>query len=310
MVGDTSDAVWGVMDIFPDTNFPDIRKKVTIRSKAGNLLIIPREGENMVRFYLELPYGTDPKKVAIEDLQTTAKRILSQYTLDIKHTYWWSAYSIGQRLADHFSKDNRVFLTGDACHTHSPKAGQGMNLSLQDGYNIGWKLATVLRGQAGPELLKTYNLEREKTASDLIDFDREFTRLFSSKADKQSKDAAKQFSEYFVKSGRYTAGLTTTYEDSMITNTKGSSQALAKHVTVGMRFPSAQVVRFSDARAMQLAKALQSTGAWRLLVFAGDPLEDKNFLRLDQASNLSRVHSLCENANATCSSLLDLLPPK
>jgi phenol 2-monooxygenase len=282
MVGDTSDAVWGVMDIFPKTDFPDIRKKVTIRSKAGNLLIIPREGEHMVRFYLELPYGTDAKKVTLEDLQTTAKGILSQYTLDINHTYWWSAYAIGQRLANQFSKDNRVFLTGDACHTHSPKAGQGMNLSLQDGYNIGWKLATVLKDEAGPELLKTYNLEREKTASDLIDFDREFTRLFSSKADKQSKDAAKQFSEYFIKSGRYTAGLTTTYEDSMITNTKGSTQDLAKNVTVGMRFPSAQVVRFSDARAMQIARALQSTGHWRLLVFAGDPFEDSSLERLNK----------------------------
>jgi phenol 2-monooxygenase len=239
----------------------------------------------MVRFYLELPYGTDAKKVTLEDLQTTAQGILSQYTLDIKHTYWWSAYAIGQRLADHFSKDNRVFLTGDACHTHSPKAGQGMNLSLQDGYNIGWKLATVLKSQASSDLLKTYNLEREKTASDLIEFDREFTRLFSSKADKQSKDAAKQFSEYFIKSGRYTAGLTTTYEDSMITNAKGSMQDLAKNVLVGMRFPSAQVVRFSDARAMQIAKALQSTGQWRLLVFAGDILQEKSLKQLNNVSN-------------------------
>jgi phenol 2-monooxygenase (NADPH) len=286
MVGDTSDAVWGVMDIFPKTDFPDIRKKVTVRSKSGNLLIIPREGDHMVRFYLELPHGTDAKSVTLEDLQDTAKGILSQYTLDIKHTYWWSAYAIGQRLADHFSKDNRIFLTGDACHTHSPKAGQGMNLSLQDGYNIGWKLATVLKGQSSPALLKTYNLEREKTASNLIDFDREFTRLFSSKADKQSKDAAKQFSEYFIKSGRYTAGLTTTYEDSMVTNTKDSRQNLAKNVTVGMRFPSAPVVRFSDARAMQLAKALQSTGQWRLLAFAGDPFEKNSYERLNKVNSL------------------------
>jgi phenol 2-monooxygenase len=279
----------GVMDIFPETNFPDIRKKVTIRSKAGNLLIIPREGGSMVRFYLELPHGTVAKNVKLEDLQNTAKGILSQYSLDIKHTYWWSAYAIGQRLADHFSKDNRVFLTGDSCHTHSPKAGQGMNLSLQDGYNIGWKLATVLKGQATPDLLKTYNLEREKTAADLIDFDREFTKLFSSDADKEDKDAARKFSEYFIMSGRYTAGLTTTYEDSTITNAKGSTKALAKNVTVGMRFPSAQVVRYCDARAMQLAKALQSNGRWRILVFAGDALELRHQERLVKVGLLSRI---------------------
>jgi phenol 2-monooxygenase len=270
------------MDIFPETNFPDIRKKVTIRSKAGNLLIIPREGGSMVRFYLELPHGTVAKNVKLEDLQNTAKSILSQYSLNIKHTYWWSAYAIGQRLADHFSKDNRVFLTGDSCHTHSPKAGQGMNLSLQDGYNIGWKLATVLKGQASPDLLKTYNLEREKTAADLIAFDREFTKLFSSNADKEDKDAAKKFSEYFIMSGRYTAGLTTTYEDSIITNAKGSTKALAKIVTIGMRFPSAQVVRYCDARAMQLGRALQSNGRWRILVFPGNTIKAKHQERLDK----------------------------
>tara|TARA_R110002060_G_scaffold54401_2_gene65032 strand:+ start:230 stop:463 length:234 start_codon:yes stop_codon:yes gene_type:complete len=69
--------------------------------------------------------------------------------MDFAETVWWSAYAIGQRLADHFSKDNRIFLTGDACHTHSPKAGQGMNVSLQDGFNIGWKLAAVLQGRVG-----------------------------------------------------------------------------------------------------------------------------------------------------------------
>jgi phenol 2-monooxygenase len=286
------------MDIFPETDFPDIRKKVTIRSKAGNLLIIPREGGSMVRFYLELPHGTVAKSVTLEDLQSTAKGILSQYTLNIKHTYWWSAYAIGQRLADHFSKDNRVFLTGDSCHTHSPKAGQGMNLSLQDGYNIGWKLATVLKGLTSPDLLKTYNLEREKTAADLIKFDREFTKLFSSAADKEDKDAAKKFSEYFIMSGRYTAGLTTTYEDSMVTNAQGSTQTLANIVTVGMRFPSAQVVRYCDARAMQLARALQSNGRWRVIVFAGNPLEAQTAKRLANVRrHLSHTLSLFLTSN-------------
>ena len=272
------------MDIFPETDFPDIRKKVVIRSKAGNLLIIPREGDFMVRFYLELPHGTAPKQVKLGDLQNTAKEILSQYKLNIKHTFWWSAYAIGQRLADYFSKDNRVFLTGDACHTHSPKAGQGMNLSLQDGFNIGWKLGAVLTGLSDPDLLTTYNLEREKTAADLIEFDREWTKLFSSNADKQNKNAAKVFSEHFIKSGRYTAGLTTTYEDSMITNAKGSRQGLAKQITVGMRFPSAQVVRFSDAKAIHLARLLQSTGRWRVIIFAGDILEKAKYERLSQVN--------------------------
>lgn len=282
MVGDTSDAVWGVMDIFPRTNFPDIRKKTTIRSAAGNLLIIPREGGSMVRFYIELPHGTIAKQVKLEDLQRSAKAILSQYEIEFAETFWWSAYAIGQRLANYFSAAERIFLTGDACHTHSPKAGQGMNVSLQDGYNIGWKLAYVLKKRAPKDLLKTYILEREMTARTLIDFDREFTRLFSMKSSQDPVIAAKLFKEYFIKSGRYTAGLTSQYPDSTITAAKRSREEVAKNVTVGMRFPSAQVVKFCDAKAVQLVRALYADGRWRIVVFGGDLRKEKNAVKLSE----------------------------
>ncbi|KAF2093199.1 hypothetical protein NA57DRAFT_48666 [Rhizodiscina lignyota] len=273
MIGDSTDAVWGVMDIYPQTNFPDVRRKSTIHSAYGNLLIIPREGGSLVRFYIELPEGTVAKSVKLEDLHAAAKKIFTGYKMDFADTFWWSAYAIGQRLADHFSKDNRVFLTGDACHTHSPKAGQGMNVSLQDGYNIGWKLAEVLKKQAPPELLKTYNIEREKVAADLINFDREWAKIFAVKVNQSNGDhdaIAKKFSDTFIKNGRYTAGLTATYDDSMLTSAARSTQTLARYVTVGMRFPSAQVVRYCDAKAMQIARALPADGRWRILIFAGD----------------------------------------
>ncbi|CAI6341361.1 unnamed protein product [Periconia digitata] len=266
MVGDTTDTVWGVMDIYPLTNFPDIRRKCTIHSQAGNILIIPREGGSLVRFYIQLPPGSRAKDVTLSDLQATAKRIFApRYTMDFADTFWWSAYSIGQRLADHFHKSHRVFLTGDACHTHSPKAGQGMNVSLQDGYNLGWKLASVLRGIAPPSLLRTYIQERTKTASDLIAFDREFARKFSTKEEKEG-----DFADFFVKSGRYTAGFTARYEDSAITDAHDSVQEAAAGCSVGMRFPSAQVIRFCDCKALQLLRVFQSDGRWRVVVFAGD----------------------------------------
>jgi phenol 2-monooxygenase (NADPH) len=266
MIGDSTDAVYGVMDVYPRTDFPDIRKKCTLQSDAGTILVIPREGGSLVRFYIELGHGTVAKEVKREDLHETARRIFHPYKMEIAETFWWSAYSIGQRLADHFSKDNRVFLTGDSCHTHSPKAGQGMNTSLQDGHNIGWKLAAILKGQAGPDVLKTYNIEREKVAADLIDFDRSFAKLFSM----QNHVTPQHFAEQFIKSGRFTAGLTKTYDDSAITSRRASDQSLALNLVIGARFPSAQVVRFCDARAMHLAKALSADGRWRIVVFAGD----------------------------------------
>ena len=280
MIGDSTDAVYGVMDIYPRTNFPDIRKKATLQTAAGVLMIIPREGGFLVRFYIELGHGIQAKNVKLEELHDAARKIFHPYTLEVVETSWWSAYSIGQRLVDHFSKDNRVFLTGDACHTHSPKAGQGMNISLQDGYNIGWKLAAVLKGQTHPEILETYNHERRMTAAILIDFDRSFSRMFST----DFHVPPTQFAENFKKAGRFTAGLTTAYKDSSITSSKRSTEDLAKNLIVGMRFPSAQVVRFCDARPMNLAKAMPADGRWRLLIFAGDINESMATNQLEKVS--------------------------
>jgi phenol 2-monooxygenase (NADPH) len=280
MIGDSTDTVWGVMDVYPRTNFPDMRRKSVLRTDAGTILIIPREGGSLVRLYIELASGTVAKDVTLHDLQATARRVFQPYEMEFADTFWWSAYSIGQRLADQFSKDNRVFLTGDACHTHSPKAGQGMNVSLQDGYNIGWKLASILKGEAGLDLLKTYNLEREKVAADLIAFDRKFAKAFSSKAEKETNGTSQKFSDLFTQAGRYTAGLTATYEDSQITCAEWSNQDLASNLKVGMRFPSAQVVRHCDAKAMQLVKALPADGRWRVVIFAGDLREDLASSRL------------------------------
>ena len=91
-------------------------------------------------------------------------------------------------------------------------------------------------------------------------------------------------SEIFVKAEAFTAGLTITYDDSPITQAKGSSQDLAKNLIVGMRFPSVQVVRFCDGFPMQLVKALPSDGRWRIVVFAGDIRQDAALRKLDQVS--------------------------
>ncbi|RGP78790.1 phenol 2-monooxygenase [Fusarium longipes] len=267
MVGDSSDSVWGVMDVYPITNFPDIRKKAMLISKNhGNLMIIPREGDELLRFYIELP-GTTARDVTEQSLIDKVKRIFSPYDIDVAHTVWWSAYVIGQRLADHFTKDYRIFLTGDACHTHSPKAGQGMNVSLQDGFNIGWKLAHTITGRAPPVLLETYVLERQQTAEKLIEFDRSFSKLFSSGYRKENGITAKDFRDKFVEAGRYTAGMATKYEPSVLTCSTEGDQGLASGLTVGMRFPSAPVVRLSDAKPLHLNSVLPADGRWHILIF-------------------------------------------
>jgi phenol 2-monooxygenase (NADPH) len=167
LVGDATDEHWGVMDVLAVTDFPDIRVKCAVSSPKGNLLFIPREGGYLVRVYLELDEIEDrgmleDRSVTPEKLATVANRILSPYEFEVKDVGWWSVYEIGQRLCDAFDDgpDPRVFIAGDACHTHSAKAGQGMNVSMADAWNLGWKLGAVLREHARPELLRTYSTER------------------------------------------------------------------------------------------------------------------------------------------------------
>lgn len=129
----------------------------------------------------------------------------------------------------------------------------------------------VLQGLAGPSLLETYTSERGQTAQDLIDFDRKWTKMFVAK---NQTDPA-EFYENFIKAQKYTAGISTTYRDSIITSAERSTQSLATNLIVGMRVPSAQIVRLCDAKPIQLPKALPADGRWRIVVFAGDVGEDQ-----------------------------------
>jgi phenol 2-monooxygenase/3-hydroxybenzoate 4-monooxygenase len=299
LVGDSANQAWGVMDLLAVTDFPDIRYKAAVQSEHGNLLVIPREGGYLVRLYVEMDKLGDEERVAnrgitVDQLIATAQRILHPYTLDVKEVPWWSVYEIGQRICDKYDDVGtqaggaslpRVFIAGDACHTHSPKAGQGMNFSMQDTFNLGWKLAAVLRKQCAPELLHTYSAERQVVAQELIDFDREWARMFS---DRPKEGAAgesggvdpKEFQKYFEQHGRFTAGMGTHYRPSVICG-DAAHQQLATGFVVGTRFHSAPVVRITDARPVQLGHAGKADGRWRLYAFAGanDHVDGKRGLR-------------------------------
>jgi len=295
--GDSANHAWGVMDVLAVTDFPDIRFKALIQSaKDGSLLIIPREGGYMVRLYVELAKLDVGERVAnlnitAEDVIAKAQRILKPHTLDVKEIAWWSVYEIGQRLTDKFddvpgaeiaTRLPRIFIAGDACHTHSPKAGQGMNVSMQDAFNLGWKLAAVLRRQCAPNLLHSYSAERQAVAKELIDFDREWAGILASAAKAGGADAAKT-QDYFVRHGRYTAGTATHYKPSVLTGST-AHQHLAEGLVIGKRFHSAPVIRLGDAKPVHLGHAGQADGRFRIYAFS--PAEDP-------AATGSGIRALC-----------------
>jgi phenol 2-monooxygenase (NADPH) len=287
LLGDPMDQSWGVLDALVITDFPDIRRKCVIYSaNDGNILIIPREGGYLVRFYIELDNVRDRemlenRSATPQKLAEVANRILAPYSIDVKQVGWWAVYEIGQRLTDKFddvpvaemdSRLPRVFIAGDACHTHSAKAGQGMNVSMNDTWNLGWKLASVLQGRARPELLHTYSAERQKVAQQLIDFDREFAKMFSAHPTEEAGEAGEgvdpeKFQQYFIIQGRFTAGVATKYEPSMIT-AEPLFEQLAAGFPVGMRFHSATVTRLADAKRVHLGHVARADEAWRLYIFA------------------------------------------
>ena len=286
--GDFANHAWGVVDMLAVTDFPDIRLKAAIQSAdEGNILLIPREGGYMVRLYVDLG-EIDPanresfRLITQEQVILTAQRVLRPYTLDVRNVVWFAVYQVGQRVTDRFddvtadeagSRLPRVFIAGDACHTHSAKAGQGMNVSMQDTYNLGWKLASVLEGRAKPDLLRTYSVERHAIAQGLIDFDKEWSKIMASPPKNPDHpelggvDPA-ELQAYFVMSGRYTAGVGTHYPPATYLTAEATHQARAKGFTIGTRFHSARVVRLVDAKPVQLGHAARADGAWRIYAFA------------------------------------------
>ncbi len=284
LTGDAAHQAWGVMDILANTDFPDIRMKCLIASKSeGNLLVLPREGGYLFRMYVELDKLNPDERVANRNLTSehiiaAANRILKPYTLDVKEVVWWSVYEIGHRMTNKFddvppdqaaTRHPRVFTAGDACHTHSPKAGQGMNVSMGDTFNLGWKLVQVFKGRSKPSLLHTYSAERWAAAKMLVDTDHKWARIMSAPPGESELDGSNmpRFQKQFIENLVFTGGLSVRYAPSVITG-DNQHQALATGLIVGERFHSAPVIRLADAYPMELGHAVEADARWRLFAFA------------------------------------------
>ncbi|WES66283.1 FAD-binding monooxygenase [Microbacter sp. GSS18] len=279
-IGGISAHAWGVMDVLVNTDFPDWRTKCAINAEAGNILHIPREGGYLSRIYVDLgEVAADDnhavRKTSIEQIIGKANEILHPYTLDVREVAWHSVYEVGHRVTDKFDdvpegegRAPHVFLTGDACHTHSAKAGQGMNVSMQDGFNLGWKLGHVLTGLSPASLLSTYSAERQPVAQQLIDFDREWSTLMARKPEEITDP--NELATFYLGTAEFPSGFMTQYGPSMI-ESAGEHQALADGFPIGKRFKSVEVVRVCDGNVVHLGHHAKADGRWRIYAFADAP---------------------------------------
>lgn len=305
--------VWGVMDGVVRTDFPDIKMKCTIHSDAGSIMVIPRE-DNMVRLYIQIASSTDPdfnprKQATTEEVQEAAKRIMKPYEITWDRVEWFSVYPIGQGIANRYTLDERVFMGGDCCHTHSPKAGQGMNTAFLDAVNLAWKIHHVESGFAARSTLKSYESERKLIAENLLNFDANYAKLFSTRqpsageigkaTSSESPAEENKFIKMFKESCEFTSGYGVAYNPNVLNwgpdhpaqsplflsfADKTTTQRTGRIMT-----PST-VTRVADANVVHLEQEVPLNGSYRIFIFGGKPSVTSRAIA-DLASAMSRKTS-------------------
>ncbi|KAJ4470263.1 FAD binding domain-containing protein [Lentinula aciculospora] len=303
--GSLTPYVWGVLDMVPETDFPDYRNWAAVHSDNGTCMIVPRE-RDLIRVYVLLEGQNAVKatkkvaddireKVPPEWILDVARKNLHPYTIATPKSFEWSSlYTIAQGVASRYSVQDRIFIAGDACHTHSPKAGQGMNASLNDTYNLAWKLIWVLRGWANPSLLQTYEFERRQYALDLIAFDKKLARLFSDSPRNQTNvDGASrtEFMSLVQQSTGFSSGIGVHYSPSSIVDIK--NQDIANGIIIGKRMPPGTVIRLLDFCPIHVHDLLPSDTRFKLLVFTGDISGTSQLGKLPQlAARIDHLRSM------------------
>jgi phenol 2-monooxygenase len=161
-----------------------------------------------------------------------------------------------------------------------------MNVSMQDTFNLGWKLVHVLQGRADARLLRTYSAERLTEAKRLVETDHQWARIMSAPTTPAERDGTEEprIIRQFKQNLEFTGGLAVQYDASVLT-AGPAHQALATGQVIGRRFHSAPVVRVADAMQMQLGHVAEADARWRLYAFAGQG---------DSAAPGSPLHTLAD----------------
>ncbi|HET9396234.1 MAG TPA: FAD-dependent monooxygenase, partial [Nitrospiraceae bacterium] len=136
-----------------------------VESMETQIALCPLAGTDLFQLQAPVPLEGDVD-LSAAGLTAMVLERTGRNDLRIESVSWASAYQMNARLADRY-RAGRVFLIGDAAHIHPPTGGQGLNTSVQDAYNLGWKLAAVMGG-CDETLLDTYEEERRPIAASVL----------------------------------------------------------------------------------------------------------------------------------------------
>jgi phenol 2-monooxygenase (NADPH) len=278
--GNTSEDRWVRIDGQIETNMPKNRVYGAIESPThGNVLWAALDhGATRIGFAFTAERQKDYAEFNEAAAVAEAIASVKPFTLKFNTVDWYTVYSVGQRIARQFFTRNAVFLAGDACHTHSSGAAQGMNTGMHDAVNLGWKLSLVLRGLAKPSLLETYEAERLPNVQKLIDYDKSISRLMTMQlpigwTGDPNTDPNEVLGQVMEEASSFTSGLSISYAPNEV-NISSASLPKAKDDAApgpGQRGPDVQLRKPGTMESTRLHRETPNKARFHVIVFAGLP---------------------------------------
>lgn len=282
--GSSSEDKWVRVDGVIETDLPKPRTYCAIESPThGNVLWAALDhGATRIGYAFtkerERAYKVFDEEAAVKEAIASVK----PFSLSFKQVDWWTIYVVGQRVAKNFFVDECVFLAGDACHTHSSGAAQGMNTGLHDSVNLSWKLSLVLRGLAKPELLHSYESERRPNVQKLINYDKDIARLMTMQLPENwtgepNADPNVVLGVVMAEAATFSSGLGIDYKVDDMLSIEGSfvpvpnPNSLYAGVTPGKRVPDAKLTRPGTFEHTRLHREAPNVGKFHVAIFAGEP---------------------------------------
>ncbi|KAJ9070364.1 hypothetical protein DSO57_1008664 [Entomophthora muscae] len=172
--GETANITISVLDGEIETSIPG-RKFHTIFFSAHTCVLMERISRKMIRFIIPSE-GKQPHLIEEEFIQKV-KATISPYTIKVDRVVRKNSFILNERRAQFHFKEN-IFLCGDSAHVHSPAGGQGLNMGIQDAYNLAWKLSLMIQGLGQHRVLsESFDSERGRVAEQVLESSGKLTRF-------------------------------------------------------------------------------------------------------------------------------------
>lgn len=276
---------WVRIDGVVKTNMPDSRIGVgAIESKThGHVLWVALDhGATRIGYVLTREmYARYGRNMSKEDAVKEAQAAVAPFEVEFLQVDWHTVYGVKQHVAERLQDHERVLLAGDAAHTHSSGAAQGMNTGIHDIVSLGWRLAGVIKGWYKPEVLANYSDERRAIAQQLIENDKVVSAFISGHKPEKYKDRPEDimllFAEFFKGIQSFSFGFIE-YGPSILNDVHNSFPPTSE--IPGQRAPDVLIRKAGFSKLpLRLHEVTKYNGKFHIVVFAGDARDTRSSLK-------------------------------